>query len=383
MAFHPPPVLPLTDGAPAAVASHGEQAQALLSAGMRCIQVRDKALDDDALLAQLDSAVASARRHHGFVLVNDRPDLALLSGAGGVHLGEEDLPLADARRILGPAAVLGRSSHDEASARAAMDDEADYVAFGPIYSTLSKSDARRPAGLERLRRVREAVSIPLVAIGGITLARAAEVFAAGADSVAVIRDLAGAPDVAQRARQWLAGVAGGNLAPRGLVFLTGFMGAGKSAVGERLARRLQRRFVDLDTEIARQEGMTVAEIFRRRGEPAFRACEKRMVATLPAGADAVIALGGGTLMQPENLRAVQDRGPLVWLECSVEDSLARCEMGPQRPLLRLEEAGSLLQQRLPGYEAAQLTVQSTRSPEHLATEIAAWVRARGAAEGSS
>ena len=102
-----------------------------------------------------------------------------------------------------------------------------------------------------------------------------------------------------------------------------------------------------------------------------------MVASLPAGADAVIALGGGTLLQPENLRAVQDRGLLVWLECSLEESLARCESGPQRPLLRLEEARTLLQQRLPGYQAAQLTVRSTRTPDHPAAEIAAWIAALG------
>lgn len=351
--------------------------QALLCAGMRCIQVRDKTLDQDALLAQLDGAVALARQHHGLILVNDRPDLALLSGAGGVHLGEEDLPLADARRILGPAAVLGCSSHDEASARTAQDDGADYVAFGPIYSTQSKPDAGRPTGLQRLRQVREAVSIPLVAIGGIVLARADEVFAAGADSVALIRDLAGASDLEVRARQWRARTMHQDLPPRGLVFLTGFMGVGKSAVGERLAQRLRRRFVDLDMEIARQEGMTVAEIFQRRGEAAFRACEASMLASLPVGADAVIALGGGTLLQPDNLRAVQDRGPLVWLECSLEESLARCESGPQRPLLRPEQARTLLQQRLPGYQAAQLTVRSMRTPDDPAAEIAAWIGALG------
>lgn len=383
MAFRPPRLLPLTDGGSSAATSHDQQVQVLLRAGMRCIQVRDKALDDDTLLQQLDRAVALARRHHALILVNDRSDLALLSGAGGVHLGEADLSLADARQVLGPAAVLGRSSHDETSARAAQDDGADYVAFGPLYSTKSKLDARHPTGLQRLRRVREAVSIPLVAIGGITLARAGEVFAAGADSVAVISDLAGAPDLAARALQWQATAVNEDLLPCGLVFLTGFMGAGKSAVGERLAHRLGRRFVDLDTEIVRQEGMSVAQIFKRRGEAAFRACETRMLAALPAGADAVVALGGGTLLLAENLHAVQDRGPLVWLECSVEDSLARCESGPERPLLGLQDAHSLLQQRLPAYQTAQLTVQSTRTPDHAAAEIAVWIRARCGAGSSS
>ena len=97
----------------------------------------------------------------------------------------------------------------------------------------------------------------------------------------------------------------------------------------------------------------------------------------------MVALGGGTLLRPETLCAVQDRGPLVWLECSLEDSLARCETGPQRPLLRPEDARTLLQQRLPGYKAAQLTVRSTRTPDDLAAEIAAWIRARSAAESSS
>lgn len=383
MAFRPPPVLPITDGSSSAVASHSQQVQVLLAAGMRCIQLRDKRLDDPTLLEQMDRAVAQARRQQGLLVVNDRPDLALLCGAGGVHLGQDDLPLAEARKILGPAVVLGRSSHDEDSARSAQDEGADYVAFGPVYSTASKPDARTPAGLEKLRRVRAAVSIPLVAIGGITLARCGEVFAAGADSVAVIGALAGAPDLAQRARQWLAYVKAEESMPRGLVFLTGFMGAGKSVVGALLASRLQRRFVDLDTEIVRQEGMSVAEIFATRGEQAFRACETGMLSALPAGGDAVVALGGGTLLLAENLRTVRERGPLVWLDCSLEDSLARCRTGPQRPLLGSQEADLLLRLRLPGYEKAQWTVPSGGTPEQAAADIARWIRAGGAAESSS
>ena len=102
-----------------------------------------------------------------------------------------------------------------------------------------------------------------------------------------------------------------------------------------------------------------------------------MLGALPTGGDAVVALGGGSLLQPANLRAVQERGPLVWLRCSLEEALARCDPGPQRPLLSAKDAGRLLQRRLPGYEAAQLALDATRPPDRLAEEITAWIHAGG------
>jgi thiamine-phosphate diphosphorylase len=371
MAFRPPRVYPLTDRRLAEPLSHADQVERLVQAGMRLIQVRDKEMSAREQIVQLDAAVDAGVRGGALLVANDRPDLARLAGAGGVHLGADDLPVSAARDLLGPAAVIGRSSHDVASALAAEQSGADYVAFGPIYATETKQDARRPAGLNRLREVRAAIRAPLVAIGGITLERAAEVLEAGADSVAVIRDLVGAGDLEGRAAAWGARFPAGEYARRGLLFLTGFMGAGKTAVGEILAERFDRRFVDLDAEVEAAERMTVAEVFARRGEAAFRGAEDDVLASIPRGADAVVALGGGTLMEPRNARRVLGLGTLAWIDCPLAEALARCGAGSGRPLLQGKGAAAeALALRLPGYRRAHLRVDSEgRAPEEVAAEL--------------
>lgn len=138
------------------------------------------------------------------VIVNDRPDIAVIVGAGGVHVGQEDLPVEEARKICRPPLWVGVSTHNTEQLREAVRTSADYIAVGPIFPTATKENPDPVVGTKFLREARRMTSKPLVAIGGITLARAEDVFRAGADSVAVIGDLLSAPDPAARAREYLA-----------------------------------------------------------------------------------------------------------------------------------------------------------------------------------
>lgn len=129
-------------------------------------------------------------------LVNDRVDLALAVGADGVHVGQDDLPCEAARALLGPERIVGVTAHSVAEAVRAERDGADYVGVAPIFSTKTKADAGVPRGVELVREVRAAVSIPIVAIGGIDLTNARSVIAAGADAICAISAVVRAPDVA-------------------------------------------------------------------------------------------------------------------------------------------------------------------------------------------
>lgn len=136
------------------------------------------------------------------VLVNDRVDLALLAGASGAHVGQDDMPAADARRLLGPERWLGVSTHDEAQLAAAQHLPVDYVALGPVFASPTKSGHAPPLGLSRLAAARRLSTRPLVAIGGITLENVEAVMACGVDAVAVASAI-GAGDVAVNATRWL------------------------------------------------------------------------------------------------------------------------------------------------------------------------------------
>jgi thiamine-phosphate pyrophosphorylase len=136
-------------------------------------------------------------------IVNDRADIALLANAGGVHVGQEDLGVEEARAICGRDRWVGVSTHNFEQLAAADRTSADYIAFGPIFPTATKKNPDPVVGTEILRRARKLTTKPLVAIGGITLERAAEVYRAGADSLAIIRDLICAPDPGARAREYL------------------------------------------------------------------------------------------------------------------------------------------------------------------------------------
>jgi len=149
---------------------------------------------------------ALADRSNARLIVNDRPDIARLVDAAGVHLGQEDIPVAAARAVLGPDKIIGLSTHTAAQAEAAArDDIADYIGFGPIFPTSSKARPDPVQGLDGLRAVRQRVTLPIVAIGGITAATMNDVLAAGADAVAMIGEIVRAADVSVRVRELLAG----------------------------------------------------------------------------------------------------------------------------------------------------------------------------------
>ena len=178
-------------------------ADALLSSGVRLIQYRGKA-DSSRRLFDVCSAMAErVRQAGGTFIVNDRADLARITGADGVHVGQEDLPVEDARRVLLPGQRVGVSTHTRTQFEEAKATSADYIAFGPIFPTGSKERPDPVVGLERLREMRGLTRRPLVAIGGITLDNAASVIEAGADSVAVIHDLLAADDIGAQARKFL------------------------------------------------------------------------------------------------------------------------------------------------------------------------------------
>jgi thiamine-phosphate pyrophosphorylase len=179
-------------------------AKKLANAGVQLIQLRHKqAAPSDLYDAARELSNFLAPRGVRFIL-NDRPDVAALAGAAGVHVGQEDLPVEDARKICGASRWVGVSTHNIEQLRQADLTSADYIAVGPVFPTGTKLNPDPVVGLEFLRQARRLTKKPLVAIGGITLETAADVFRAGADSVAVIRDLLSAEDIAERARGYQA-----------------------------------------------------------------------------------------------------------------------------------------------------------------------------------
>jgi len=198
-----PRLYAVIDPAQAGGRSPLEVAGTLLAAGVRLIQFRDKLASSGELWACTQQLATCVHQSHGIFMVNDRADIARAVDADGVHLGQEDLPVEDARRVLGPAQWIGYSTHVLEQVREADYTSADYIAFGPIFPTASKQNPDAVVGLEGLRAARRATRKPLVAIGGITVQNARAVIEAGADSVAVISGLVGAPDIRQRAEEFL------------------------------------------------------------------------------------------------------------------------------------------------------------------------------------
>ena len=184
-----PRIYPLTD-VPLSGISHAEQVKLLSLGGASLVQLREKRMPAREFYEQAKEAMAVALGCGVQLLINDRVDVALAVGAAGVHLGQDDMPPEAARKLLGANAAIGYSTHNIEQAIAATKLPIDYLAIGPIFATTSKSDTAPVLGLEGLRAVRRAIgAFPLVAIGGITSANAADVIAAGADSVAVISAL--------------------------------------------------------------------------------------------------------------------------------------------------------------------------------------------------
>jgi thiamine-phosphate pyrophosphorylase len=175
----------------------GRLANALLDGGARVLQVRMKRATPAAMIAVIDELRPLCKRREALLIVNDRLDVALAGGAGGVHLGQDDLPLAAARRLVPPGFVIGISTHNVAQAKAAQG--ADYIGFGPCFATETKENPDPVVGMEALAEVCK-LGTPVVAIGGITLDRVAEVARAGAAAAAIISAVNRAEDVVAAAR---------------------------------------------------------------------------------------------------------------------------------------------------------------------------------------
>src|SRR5512133_4289406 len=181
-----------------AIVRSPEEARAAIAGGARAVQVRVK---DAPAGAGLEAArrVVELARGRALVIVNDRADLALLSGADGVHVGGEDLPVAEARRLVGPDLLVGRTTRTLDEARAALRDGADHVGYGPVFPPPTKPLAIPPRGLDGLREVAAALGAPVVAISGIDATNVAEVARAGASCAAVVDAVFGTGDPLENA----------------------------------------------------------------------------------------------------------------------------------------------------------------------------------------
>lgn len=181
-----PKIYPITDVEISGL-SHSEQVKRLIDGGATLIQLREKRWPARAFYSDAEAAIGMARAAGVKLIINDRVDIALGLGADGVHLGQTDMPVKAARRLLGNEAVIGFSTHNWPQVQEALGLPIDYLAFGPVYSTTTKTNPDPVAGLTELARIRAAAgSIPIVAIGGINPSNIREVFQSGATSAAVI-----------------------------------------------------------------------------------------------------------------------------------------------------------------------------------------------------
>jgi thiamine-phosphate pyrophosphorylase len=173
-----------------------------LAAGARFFQYRSKAGTRRAIYETALLLALTARPAHALFLVNDHADIAAAVGADGVHLGQEDLQIRQARKILGPGKMIGISTHNALQAAEAERSGADYIGFGPLFPTATKN-AGEAQGLRKLAHIKQSVSIPVIAIGGINHANVLDVVRAGADGVAVISAALAAPDLQQAVKELL------------------------------------------------------------------------------------------------------------------------------------------------------------------------------------
>jgi len=185
-----------------------EVARAFLNGGARFLQLRAKTLGSRAFLELADACVALAHARNASIIINDRIDIARVSKADGVHGGQDDVPPAAARQLLGAAAIVGFSTHSLEQVEAALREPVSYVAVGPVFGTRSKETGYDAVGLALVTAAaRLAGTVPVVAIGGVTIENAPSALAAGAASVAVISDLLAGGDPERRTRAFVQKVA--------------------------------------------------------------------------------------------------------------------------------------------------------------------------------
>ncbi|MCL1981345.1 MAG: thiamine phosphate synthase [Proteobacteria bacterium] len=180
-----------------------EVVREMITGGIRLIQYREKrpAKSFAEMLAECQAIRALTREAGVLFIVNDYPDLALLVDADGVHVGQDDFPVAEVRRLIGPDKLIGLSTHEPAQAAAAVTAGADYIGVGPIFSTQTKDDVCAPVGLEYLDQVVRTCPLPFVAIGGIKEHNLDEVVARGAATVCLVTEIVGAVDIAAAVRR--------------------------------------------------------------------------------------------------------------------------------------------------------------------------------------
>lgn len=337
-----PPLYPITDAR--LPLSLSAQVRRFGEAGYPLVQFRGKPLETDAQMDELRAALraSAANGLWPLVVVNDRADLALVAAAEGLtpwglHLGQEDLPPAEAARLPGLAGLhLGTSTH-QASEWTAVDAACDHAGVGPVRGTSTKTDHSSPIGFDGLAAGCAALrssGLPPVAIGGLGPGDLEACFASGAESVAMVSALAETEhpgDLLWRAQaaRWKARPP---LRPGRPILLAGSSGAGKSTLGAVLAARLALPFHDLDDRIEARAGKTIPAIFAQEGEAAFRALEAELLPALLAS-PSVVALGGGAWEAEAVRRAAEEAGAAVlWLAERPEACWARVAADPQRPL---------------------------------------------------
>ncbi|HTL97739.1 MAG TPA: thiamine phosphate synthase [Holophagaceae bacterium] len=376
-----PPIYPITDAAaPLALA---EQVARLGGAGFPLVQFRGKPLEAKAQWEQLRAALMASRENGGWPLicVNDRADLAVLAAAEGLtpwglHLGQGDLPQAEAARLPGLETLRFGASTHSAREWAAAAPPADHAGVGPFRATGTKADHEPPIGLEGLRAGSaglRAKGVAPVAIGGLRAEDAQACFEAGAESLAMIGEVARAEDPA--ALGWAVQRARWRARPvdlRGGLLIAGSSGAGKSALAALLAEGAGLPLHDLDAEIARFEGRSIPEIFIRDGEAAFRALEARYLAPLLAS-PAIIALGGGA-WETAAVRAAAAASAFraVWLAEPPGRCWTRVASDPDRPLAQDRDAFMARHRaRLPRWAELDCVLPFGRSAAEVAQAILA------------
>jgi thiamine-phosphate pyrophosphorylase len=199
----PHPLYAIADTLGRSELSYVDLAAQLCAGGARLLQLRVKHLPTRDFLDIALQVRAICQRSGCLLIINDRADIALAVNADGVHVGQEDLPLAATRKVVGARNIVGVSTHDPAQAIEAERGGADYIGFGPLFGTSTKATGYTARGLDQLREIRALVTIPIVAIGGITAERAPSALAAGANAVAMISDLVLARDVSVKVRETL------------------------------------------------------------------------------------------------------------------------------------------------------------------------------------
>jgi thiamine-phosphate pyrophosphorylase len=199
-----PPLYPIIDSSLTASADIEKTATAIINGGAKIIQLRAKGLSSREFLKSAFIVSKITKDRDVIFIVNDRVDIALIVDANGVHLGQDDLPAKEARRLLGSKKIIGYSTHNLRESLEAIKLPINYISFGPIFSTKTKEDAQTPKGIKGLSEVRKSVSIPIVAIGGINEENMVHVLREGANSVAMISEILVSPDISKKMNRLIA-----------------------------------------------------------------------------------------------------------------------------------------------------------------------------------